>query len=108
MSDASSFHSNMEMSLSCSPTATSLVQVLTSVCDPRPKTAKNTLVVEQRWVYYLIAMRKLTHRGNCGVTQRMLEGIYYRIWLVSDDLGRVQGSRALLCLAWCQEVGLVP
>lgn len=44
------------------------------------------------------------HGEFWGVSEEV-RGIYSRIWLVSGDLGRVQGSRALLWIEWCQEVG---
>ena len=55
----------------------------------------------------LTCCKEETYRswGNCGVSQRMLERIYYRIWLVLGDLERVQGSRALLRVGCCQEWG---
>lgn len=74
---------------------------------PQPKVTRNPSVVGHSWHYWLVAMSESAHHGKLEVPGRgCWKGPAGGFEPVLGDLGRAQGSGALLWIRCCQGVGI--
>ena len=104
----SPFSSNFHNLSPCSFSALCFIS-LRSINTFQPKTTRNTPVVAQRWVCWLLAMRVKTDHGEPWghLSRRVLESIYYRIWVcVMSFLGSIQEVGLFLGLDVVKSCGI--